>query len=155
MERLDLEKLHEPEFVEGGIDAQTRIGSRTEDKTSQLNKKNKKTKTSKRRKKANDKQIEKTLNTVVIVAVLIATLAFAALFTAPGGLQSSGEDEGSAFKIHTTPFKVFFVSNAVALFCSLTLVLLFASIIPLTYAAKEHYGSLALGCLVLQSCAQL
>ncbi|KAL5986092.1 Ankyrin repeat-containing protein npr4 [Asimina triloba] len=57
-------------------------------------------------------------NSVTVVAVLFATVAFAALFTVPGG----DDESGVAVMAHTTSFKIFFVSNAIALFTSLAVV---------------------------------
>ncbi|XP_017253242.1 ankyrin repeat-containing protein ITN1 [Daucus carota subsp. sativus] len=57
-------------------------------------------------------------NSVTVVAVLFATVAFAAIFTVPGG----NYDSGMAVMVHSTPFKIFFISNAIALFTSLAVV---------------------------------
>ncbi|GER57288.1 ankyrin repeat family protein [Striga asiatica] len=62
--------------------------------------------------------INNATNSVTVVAVLFATVAFAAIFTVPGG----DDDNGVAVVVHTSPFKVFFISNAVALFTSLAVV---------------------------------
>jgi heme/copper-type cytochrome/quinol oxidase subunit 2 len=53
-----------------------------------------------------------------VVSVLFATVAFAALFTVPGG----DDIHGKAVMVHTTSFKTFFISNAIALFTSLAVV---------------------------------
>ncbi|KAK1400081.1 PGG domain-containing protein [Heracleum sosnowskyi] len=57
-------------------------------------------------------------NSVTVVAVLFATVAFAAIFTVPGG----DDDNGMAVMVHTAAFKIFFISNAFALFTSLAVV---------------------------------
>ncbi|RDX96775.1 Ankyrin repeat-containing protein ITN1, partial [Mucuna pruriens] len=57
-------------------------------------------------------------NTVTVVAVLFATLAFAAIFSIPGG----DDDRGVAVMVGTVPFDIFIVSNSVALFTSLAVV---------------------------------
>ncbi|KAL6528731.1 Ankyrin repeat-containing protein itn1 [Orobanche minor] len=62
--------------------------------------------------------INNATNSVTVVAVLFATVAFAAIFTVPGG----DDDSGMAVMVSTSPFKVFFISNAVALFTSLAVV---------------------------------
>ncbi|XP_061366673.1 uncharacterized protein LOC133309842 [Gastrolobium bilobum] len=62
--------------------------------------------------------INNATNSVTVVAVLFATVAFAALFTVPGG----DDDSGKALMVHTTSFKAFFLSNATALFTSLAVV---------------------------------
>ncbi|KAL0426361.1 UNVERIFIED_CONTAM: Ankyrin repeat-containing protein ITN1 [Sesamum latifolium] len=62
--------------------------------------------------------INNATNSVTVVAVLFATVAFAAIFTVPGGDTYNGE----AVMVSSVPFKVFFISNAVALFTSLAVV---------------------------------
>ncbi|KAI6698216.1 hypothetical protein NL676_018335 [Syzygium grande] len=62
--------------------------------------------------------INNATNSVTVVAVLFATVAFAAIFTVPGG----DDDSGMAVVVSTLSFKVFFISNAVALFTSLAVV---------------------------------
>ncbi|KAL0344575.1 UNVERIFIED_CONTAM: Ankyrin repeat-containing protein ITN1 [Sesamum radiatum] len=62
--------------------------------------------------------INNATNSVTVVAVLFATVAFAAIFTVPGGDGYNGE----AVMVSSVPFKVFFISNAVALFTSLAVV---------------------------------
>ncbi|KOM38936.1 hypothetical protein LR48_Vigan03g231800 [Vigna angularis] len=64
-------------------------------------------------------------NSVTVVAVLFAAVAFAALFTVPGG----DYDNGMAVMVHTAPFKAFFISNALALFTSLAVVLVQITIV--------------------------
>lgn len=62
--------------------------------------------------------INNATNSVTVVAVLFATVAFAAIFTVPGGNQNSGV----AVAIHDVSFKIFFIFNALALFTSLAVV---------------------------------
>ncbi|KAF8042373.1 hypothetical protein BT93_A0868 [Corymbia citriodora subsp. variegata] len=62
--------------------------------------------------------INNATNSVTVVAVLFATVAFAAIFTVPGG----DSDDGMAVVVSTISFKVFFISNAIALFTSLAVV---------------------------------
>lgn len=62
--------------------------------------------------------INNATNSVTVVAVLFATVAFAAIFTVPGG----DDDSGMAVTIGTSSFKIFFIFNAVALFTSLAVV---------------------------------
>ncbi|KAJ4971152.1 hypothetical protein NE237_004251 [Protea cynaroides] len=63
--------------------------------------------------------INNATNSVTVVAVLFATVAFAAIFTVPGG----DGDDGVAVTVSTPSFKIFFLFNAVALFTSLAVVL--------------------------------
>lgn len=62
--------------------------------------------------------INNATNSVTVVAVLFATVAFAAIFTVPGGT----EDNGVAVVVHSASFKIFFIFNAIALFTSLAVV---------------------------------
>ncbi|KAJ0546240.1 putative ankyrin repeat-containing domain, PGG domain, ankyrin repeat-containing domain superfamily [Helianthus annuus] len=62
--------------------------------------------------------INNATNSVTVVAVLFATVAFAAIFTVPGG----DNDHGMAVVVHRTSFKIFFIFNAIALFTSLAVV---------------------------------
>lgn len=62
--------------------------------------------------------INNATNSVTVVAVLFATVAFAAIFTVPGG----NTNDGVAVVSSTAAFKVFFIFNAVALFTSLAVV---------------------------------
>ncbi|XP_043702670.1 ankyrin repeat-containing protein ITN1-like [Telopea speciosissima] len=62
--------------------------------------------------------INNATNSVTVVAVLFATVAFAAIFTVPGG----DYDSGMAVMVSTASFKIFFLFNAVALFTSLAVV---------------------------------
>ncbi|KAL5546275.1 hypothetical protein UlMin_005962 [Ulmus minor] len=63
--------------------------------------------------------INNATNSVTVVAVLFATVAFAAIFTLPGG----EDDAGIAVMVDTPSFKIFFIFNAIALFTSLAVVL--------------------------------
>ncbi|KAA8518846.1 hypothetical protein F0562_016380 [Nyssa sinensis] len=62
--------------------------------------------------------INNAANSVTVVAVLFATVAFAAIFTVPGG----DYDSGMAVMVKNPSFKIFFIFNAVALFTSLAVV---------------------------------
>ncbi|KAJ4819734.1 Ankyrin repeat-containing protein [Rhynchospora pubera] len=62
--------------------------------------------------------INNATNSVTVVAVLFATVAFAAIFTVPGGNQN----EGLAVMYMATSFKVFYIFNALSLFTSLAVV---------------------------------
>lgn len=69
--------------------------------------------------------INNATNSVTVVAVLFATVAFAAIFTVPGG----DDDEGMAVMVKSCAFKVFFIFNAIALFTSLAVVVVQITIV--------------------------
>lgn len=62
--------------------------------------------------------INNATNSVTVVAVLFATVAFTAIFTLPGG----DSDNGEGVMASSVAFKIFFISNAIALFTSLAVV---------------------------------
>ncbi|EEF28120.1 ankyrin repeat-containing protein, putative [Ricinus communis] len=62
--------------------------------------------------------INNATNSVTVVAVLFATVAFAAIFTVPGG----DDNNGMAVMVKSPSFKIFFIFNAIALFTSLAVV---------------------------------
>ncbi|KAI3913795.1 hypothetical protein MKW92_024191 [Papaver armeniacum] len=65
-----------------------------------------------------DGRINNATNSVTVVAVLFATVAFAAIFTVPGG----DDNKGMAVVVNSISFKIFFIFNAIALFTSLAVV---------------------------------
>nr|GMD88536.1 ankyrin repeat-containing protein At5g02620-like [Ipomoea batatas] len=65
--------------------------------------------------------------TITVVAVLIATVTFAAGVNPPGGFN---QETGKALRGHATDFRVFLICNIVALFLSLGIVNVHVSIIP-------------------------
>ncbi|KAK9920752.1 hypothetical protein M0R45_029298 [Rubus argutus] len=62
--------------------------------------------------------IQAATNSVTVVASLIATVAFAAIFTVPGG----DSDDGLAVVVQSASFKMFYMFNAISLFTSLAVV---------------------------------
>ncbi|KAJ4849676.1 Ankyrin repeat-containing protein itn1 [Turnera subulata] len=69
--------------------------------------------------------IRNATNSVTVVAVLFATVAFAAIFTVPGG----DLDTGVSVAVSSPSFKIFFIFNALSLFTSLAVVVVQITIV--------------------------
>ncbi|KAI3877322.1 hypothetical protein MKW98_014437 [Papaver atlanticum] len=85
-----------------------------------------------------------TSGSCMIVGALIATVAFAAAFTAPGGNISDIDSpkNGVPVFLGQTSFTVFVVVDALALFSSITSVLMFLAIYTSRYAEMDFLRSL-------------
>lgn len=78
-----------------------------------------------------------TVNNLLLVSTLVATVTFAAGFTVPGGYKSSGSDEGMATLVTNWPFKTFLICNTIAMYSSITVAisLLWAQTGDMSYAS--------------------
>ncbi|RZC84820.1 hypothetical protein C5167_047612 [Papaver somniferum] len=85
-----------------------------------------------------------TSGSCMIVAALIATVAFAAAFTVPGGniSDTSSIKNGAPVFLGKDSFTVFAVADAFALFSSITSVLMFLAIYTSRYAEMDFLKSL-------------
>ncbi|KAM7461956.1 hypothetical protein LguiA_030077 [Lonicera macranthoides] len=73
-------------------------------------------------------EYRKYINTDIIVAALIVTIAFAAGFTMPGGyVQSGSENQGMAILTKSVAFRAFIISDTLALVFSIIALLLYGS----------------------------
>ncbi|KAI3891472.1 hypothetical protein MKX03_037121 [Papaver bracteatum] len=91
-----------------------------------------------------EKLLKDTSGSCMVVAALIATVAFAAAFTAPGGNISDNNStkNGTPVFLNETSFTVFAVADATALFSSVTSVLMFLAIYTSRYAESDFLKSL-------------
>ncbi|XP_030942847.1 ankyrin repeat-containing protein At5g02620-like isoform X1 [Quercus lobata] len=96
-----------------------------------------------------ERWMKDTANYCMVVATLIATVVFAAAFTVPGGNKG---DTGIPVFSKSKWFVVFFISDAVALLCSSTSILMFLSILTSRFAEKDFLyapGKLVFGLTAL------
>ncbi|KAI3856543.1 hypothetical protein MKX03_028385 [Papaver bracteatum] len=80
----------------------------------------------------------------MIVAALIATVAFAAAFTVPGGNISDSNNilNGTPIYLGKPSFTIFAVADTLALFSSITSVLMFLAIYTSRYSEMDFLKSL-------------
>ncbi|KAL6221465.1 hypothetical protein ACLB2K_009216 [Fragaria x ananassa] len=81
------------------------------------------------------------INSATIVAVLIATVAFAAIFTVPGQYvedKTPGYTLGQAHIAKNAAFIIFFVFDSLALFISLAVVVVQTSVVVIEQKAKKQ-----------------
>lgn len=76
--------------------------------------------------------VQNTINSVTLVAVLIASIAFMGIFNLPGQYQTDGPKAGEAVIAGRTGFRTFCLLNATALFISLAVV-----VVQITLVAWE------------------
>lgn len=91
-----------------------------------------------------EKWMKDTSGSCMLVAAQIATVAFAAAFTVPGGNINDSNDakNGTPIFLGRTSFMVFAVADALALFSSISSVLMFLAIYTSRYAEEDFLKSL-------------
>ncbi|CAA2967519.1 Hypothetical predicted protein [Olea europaea subsp. europaea] len=85
-----------------------------------------------------EKWMKDTASSCMVVATLIATVAFAAVFTVPGG----NNEIGTPVFLKNRWFTVFVISDAVAMFSSATSIMMFLSILTSRYTEDDFLFSL-------------
>ncbi|KAH9750723.1 ANK REP REGION domain-containing protein [Citrus sinensis] len=88
--------------------------------------------------KEGEKWMKETASSCSVVAALIVTVVFAASFTVPGGHDGRGIPN----LLHEPSFMIFAISDMLALFSSITSVLMFLGILTSQYAEEEFLESL-------------
>ncbi|KAL7153743.1 hypothetical protein ABFS83_04G189000 [Erythranthe nasuta] len=98
----------------------------------------------KRLNKMHAEGLNNAINSTTVVAVLIATVAFAAIFTVPGQYVDDPENIpaglslGEANIAPQVPFLIFFVFDSIALFISLAVVVVQTSVVVIESKAKKQ-----------------
>ena len=95
----------------------------------------------KRLKKLHISGLNNAINSATVVAVLIATVAFAAIFTVPGQYveeKTQGTSLGQAHIARKAAFLIFFVFDSMALFISLAVVVVQTSVVVIEQKAKKQ-----------------
>ncbi|KAJ9177786.1 hypothetical protein P3X46_012959 [Hevea brasiliensis] len=82
--------------------------------------------------------MKNTAESCTVVAALIATIMFSAIFTAPGGYDQAGEP----LYLYQNLFMVFIVSDAMSLFASTSSLLMFLGILTSRYREEDFLMSL-------------
>ncbi|KAF8414079.1 hypothetical protein HHK36_002078 [Tetracentron sinense] len=77
-----------------------------------------------------DKSYKAMANTLSVVAALIATVTFAAVFTMPGGNKNEGAGQGVAVFINEVAFKAFVISDTIAMCTSMIVALVLVWAVP-------------------------
>lgn len=100
-----------------------------------------------------ERWMKETANSCMLVATLITTVVFAAIFTVPGGYDNnikvagaieSNNNTGTPLYLNHKWFTVFVISDAIALISSSTSILLFLSILTSRCAEEDFLSWLPL-----------
>ncbi|KAI3971602.1 hypothetical protein MKW92_028615 [Papaver armeniacum] len=94
--------------------------------------------------KEGENWMRETSQSCMLVATLIATVVFAAAFTVPGGNFSDANNNNNGIPIflNKSSFIVFAIADALALFSSITSVLIFLAILTSRYAEDDFLTAL-------------
>ncbi|CAI9782233.1 unnamed protein product [Fraxinus pennsylvanica] len=89
--------------------------------------------------KNGERWMKDTASSCMLVATLITTVMFAAIFTVPGG---NNNNTGTPTFLKDKSFIIFCIADALALFSSVTSILMFLSILTSRYAEEDFLESL-------------
>ncbi|KAI3845868.1 hypothetical protein MKX03_012062 [Papaver bracteatum] len=91
-----------------------------------------------------EKWMKELSTSCMVVAALIATVAFAAAITVPGGNISDNDsgENGLPIFLHKKSFMLFAIPNALALFSSVTSVFMFLTVFTSRYSEEDFIKSL-------------
>lgn len=89
--------------------------------------------------KEGEQWMKGTASSCMLVATLITTVMFAAIFTLPGG---NDNNTGIPILLGRKSFIIFTISDALALFSSVTSILMFLSILTSRYAEEDFVETL-------------
>ncbi|KAJ0724993.1 putative ankyrin repeat-containing domain, PGG domain, ankyrin repeat-containing domain superfamily [Helianthus annuus] len=92
-------------------------------------------------KKIHREAVQNTINSLTVVAVLFASIAFLAIFNLPGQYQDSGKQAGEADIARTTAFRAFCLFNATSLFISLAVVVVQITLVAWDTRAQRQIVS--------------
>ena len=98
-------------------------------------------KIAKKLKKLHTNGLNNAINNATVVAVLIATVAFAAIFQVPGQYveqKTPGQSLGQAQIANSKAFTIFFVFDSASLFISLAVVVVQTSVVVIEQKAKRQ-----------------
>ncbi|KAJ6413764.1 hypothetical protein OIU84_006550 [Salix udensis] len=96
-----------------------------------------------------EKWMKDTAESCTVVAALISTIMFSAIFTVPGGYD---QYSGIPIYLHRNSFMVFMVSDAMSLFASTSSLLMFLGILTARYREEDFLKSLPTKLIVSLSC---
>ncbi|PHT60453.1 Ankyrin repeat-containing protein [Capsicum baccatum] len=85
--------------------------------------------------------VQNTINSVTVVAVLFASIAFLAIFSLPGQYLETGPEVGKARIADTVAFRVFCLLNATSLFISLAVVVVQITLVAWDTRAQKQIVS--------------
>jgi hypothetical protein len=92
-------------------------------------------------KKLHREAVQNTTNSVTVVAVLFASIAFLAIFNLPGQYWQDGSDAGKAHIADSVAFRVFCLLNATSLFISLAVVVVQITLVAWDTRAQKQVVS--------------